>query len=176
MTQTSKEYAEALFELALQDGSTDTVSAALDDVREVMAADPAFMDLLKSPAVPREVRVSTLEQCFRGRVPEIVLAILRMLCVKGHMGELDRMITEYGLLNQEHQGIAMAHVTSAVALKEAEKERLRQGLEASFGKKVALQCSLDRTLLGGIRVEIEGKVIDGSIRNKLQQIKEVMDS
>ena len=116
-----------------------------------------------------------LEECFRSRVPETVLAILRMLCVKGHMGDLDRMITEYDLLNQEHQGISVAHVTSAVALKESERERLRQGLEASFGKKVTLQCSLDRTLLGGIRVEIEGKVIDGSIRNKLQQIKEVMD-
>lgn len=176
MTQTSKEYAEALFELALQDNCTEEVSAALDDVREVMAADPAFMDLLKSPAVPREIRVSTLEQCFRGRVPEIVLAILRMLCVKGHMSQLDKMTAEYARLNQEHQGVAVAHVISAVALQEAERERLRLGLEASFGKKIALQCSLDRTLLGGIRVEIEGKVIDGSIRNKLQQIKEVMDS
>ena len=176
MTQTSKEYAEALFELALQDGNTEAVSDALDEIREVMANQPEFMDLLKSPAVPREVRTHALDECFGDRMPPTALALLRMMCVKGHMGQLEKMIAEFGQLNREHQGVAMARVISAVALSEKERDQLKQGLEAKFGKKVELQCSQDRSLLGGLRVEIEGRVIDGSIRNKLQQIKEVMDS
>lgn len=176
MTQTSKEYAEALFELALQNGNTEEVSAALDGIGEVMAEQPEFMDLLKSPAVPREARTRALEECFGDKVPATVLALLRMMCVKGHMGQLEKMIAEYGQLNREHQGVAVARVISAVALTEKEREQLKQGLEAKFGRKVELQCSQDRSLLGGLRVEIEGRVIDGSIRNKLQQIKEVMDS
>lgn len=176
MTQTSKEYAEALFELALQDGNTEQVSVALGEISETMASQPEFMDLLKSPAVPRDVRTRALEECFGEKVPATVLALLRMMCVKGHMGQLEKMIAEYSQLNREHQGVAMARVISAVALTEAERDQLKRGLEARFGKKVELQCSQDRALLGGLRVEIEGKVIDGSIRNKLQQIKEVMDS
>ena len=67
-------------------------------------------------------------------------------------------------------------MTSAVPLKDEEAEALRIGLEKKFSRKVTLRCAVDPGLIGGMRVEIDGRVIDGSIRNKLDKIKEVMHS
>ena len=58
---------------------------------------------------------------------------------------------------------------------DAEKDTLRQKLEKKFGRRMILDCRVDPSLLGGIRVETEGRVLDGSIRSRLQEIKEVMD-
>ena len=69
----------------------------------------------------------------------------------------------------------MAVVTSAVRLKEAETVALRAKLEKKLGRQVTLQCHVNPELIGGIRVEVDGRVIDGSIRNKLEEIKEVMN-
>ena len=174
MTQTSKEYAEALFSLALENNETEQTSTALEMINECLDNEPDFAALLKSPAVPRDVRVSTLEEVFGQKVPKTVLAVVRMLCVKGHLSCMKDMTAEYEKLNRQHQGITIARVTSAVALTRQEREDLKAKLEGAFSCKTELQCTLDPSLLGGVRVEIDGKVIDGSIRNKLQQIKEVM--
>lgn len=174
MTQTSKEYAEALFALALESNETEETSTALELINEVLNQEPDFAALLKSPAVPRDVRISTLGEAFEGKVPKTVLAVIRMLCVKGHLSCLQEMTVEYEKLNRQHQGVTIANVTSAVALTNQEKADLKAKLEGTFSCKVELICNQDPALLGGVRVEIDGKVIDGSIRNKLQQIKEVM--
>ena len=67
-------------------------------------------------------------------------------------------------------------VASAGPLKEAETVALRAALEKKLGRKVVLHCAVDPALIGGMRVEVDNQVIDGSIRNKLQQIKEVMNA
>ena len=61
------------------------------------------------------------------------------------------------------------------ALKESEAVAIRDELEKRFGHGISIQCEVDPSLIGGVRVEVEGRVIDGSIRNKLEQIKDVMN-
>jgi F-type H+-transporting ATPase subunit delta len=89
---------------------------------------------------------------------------------------MTEMIREYRDLQREQRGESEALVTSAVPLTEAEQEALRTKLEKRFGRKMLLKCEVDPSLLGGIRVETEGRVLDGSLRARLQEMKEVMDS
>ena len=169
MTQTSKEYAEALFELALQDGNAEEVASALELVEKTLAENPSYQALLRSPAIPREERMNSLDKAFGEHVPLTVLA-------RGHAALLDDMIRAWRDLAREHRGESVAEVTSAVALTEEEKAALKQKLEKLFSRHMVLNCAVDPSLIGGIRVVTEGRVIDGSLQNKLQQIKEVMDS
>ncbi|MBO2517536.1 MAG: ATP synthase F1 subunit delta, partial [Clostridiales bacterium] len=127
-------------------------------------------------AIPRAERIKSIDSVFGGRVPDIVLAMLKMMCSKGHLNSVDRLVWEYEMLNRERKGIMLARVYSAVALSDEEKQKLRQGLKQRFGREVELDCTVDASLIGGIRVEADGKVIDGSIRYRLHQIKEVMDA
>ena len=176
MTTTGREYAEALFELAAEENSIAETGEGLAMVNAVMAETPAWRAMLSSPAIPRETRLGALDEALRGRVPDILMGVLRMMISRGHAGALDEMAREYDQLARDARGEAMARVTSAVPLSGSEQEKLKERLEKKFQRKITLQCTVDPSLLGGIRAEVEGTVIDGSIKNKLDQIKEVMHS
>ena len=174
MTTTGREYAEALFELAAEEKLIAETLEGLTLVKGATAEEPAFLALLASPAIGRENRLEALDQAFRGRIPDILLGVLRMMTARGHVSSIAEMGREFEALAREYRGETAARVLSAVALSDEERERLKAGLEKKFRRQVTLQCEVDPSLIGGVRVEIEGSVIDGSIKNKLDQIKEVM--
>ena len=175
MTTTSKEYAEALFELAAGDQVLQETSDGLVTVISALEQTPEYRQLLSSAAVGKAARIEALENAFRGKIPDVLLGVLRMMVSRGHVSALDGMAREFEELSRQYRGESVALVTSAVPLKEAEAVAIRAELEKRFGRQISLRCELDPSLIGGVRVEVEGRVIDGSIRNKLEQIKDVMN-
>ncbi len=176
MTTTSREYAEALFELAVQGDVTKETSEGLETVVSALLQTPEYRALLASPAITKEERLAALDAAFRGKIPDILLAILRMMVSRGHVSALNGMARDYEELARGYRGEFRAVVRSAVPLKEAETVALRAKLEKKLARQIILQCVVDPDLIGGIRVEVDGRVIDGSIRNKLDEIKEVMNA
>ena len=176
MTTTSKEYAAALFELAVQAGVTKETSAGLETVVSAIRQIPEYRALLASPAIGKEKRMDALQDAFGEKVPQVLMAVLRMMVSRGQFAGIERMAREYDRLARDYRGECVARVISAVPLKEIEAVTIRQELEKRLGKMVTLQCVVEPSLIGGVRVEADGKVIDGSIRNKLEKIKEVMNS
>ena len=176
MTTTSKEYAEALFELAAGDDVLEETSDGLVTVISALKQTPAYRSLLGSAAIGKADRIKALEDAFAGKIPKVLLGVLRMMVSRGHIGSLDSMAREYEELSREYRGESVARVLSAVPLKESEAVVIRAELEKRFGRNITLSCEVDPSLIGGVRVEIEGRVIDGSIRNKLEQIKDVMNA
>ena len=176
MTTTSKEYAEALFELALQQNLTKETADGLETVESALLQQPEYRNLLASPAIGKEERLQAVDDAFRGKVPDILLVLLRMMVSRGHMTAFDGMVRYYEDLSREYRGESVANVTSAVPLKESEAVALRQLLEKRFSRNITLNCTIDPKLIGGVRVEVDGRVIDGSIRTKLEQMREVMYS
>ncbi len=176
MTHTSREYAEALFALAQEEGRTAEYAAGLETVKHALEQDAGFLNLLSSPAIPREARMEALSKAFEGAVPTSMLLLMRMMIFRGHARSLPAMIESYGELARENRGESVARVMSAVPLTAEEQEALREKLEKRFGRRMILECQVDPALLGGVRVETEGRVMDGTLRARLQEIKEVMDS
>ena len=176
MTTTSREYAEALFELAVQGNVTEETSEGLETVVSALMQMPDYRALLASPAIGKEERLNALDSAFRGKIPDILLAILRMMISRGQISALNGMARNYEELARGYRGESVAVVTSAIALTEAQAVALRAKLEQKLARKVTLQFQVNPELIGGIRVEVDGRVIDGSIRNKLDEIKEVMNA
>ncbi len=176
MTHISREYAEALFQLALEDGNTEAFAEGLDLAERELKNNPAFLSLLASPAIPREERMEALSAAFRERMPMPELILLRLMVYRGHARQIGDMIACYRDLAREQRGESVAMVTTAVPLTAEETEKLRAKLEARFGRKIVINCQVDPALLGGIRVETEGRVLDGILKTRLHEIKEVMDS
>ncbi|MBR2824571.1 MAG: ATP synthase F1 subunit delta [Clostridia bacterium] len=175
MNHTSREYAEALFELALEEDKTPAYAEGLALVEEALADNRGFLDLLASPAISREERMETFSRVFQERIPMSELILLRMMISRGHARRIPEMAACYRDLEREHRGESLASVTTAVPLTEAETDVLRRKLEQKFGRKMVLDLKVDPGLIGGVRVETEGRVLDGSLRARLQDIKEVMD-
>lgn len=176
MTTTSREYAQALFALSAEAGNTRETLDGLVTVQSALMQTPEYRNLLRSPAIGKQERTRALEETFRGKIPEVLLALLKMMVSRGQMNAFDRMVKEYEEMARHHQGESVALVTSAVPLQEAETVTLRAALEKKLGRKVILRCAVDPSLIGGMRVEVDNQVIDGSIRNRLQQFKEVMNA
>lgn len=175
MTEISKEYAEALFLLACEEGKEREVMTSLEDTLAIFGESPELMELLSSPGISMKERQETIVAIFGGRLPTHVLSFLRLLCEKGRIRSFALCAEEYRRLLQIKESVICAKVVSAVPLTEDEIRGLTQNLEKKSGKTVKLDCSVDPSLLGGVIVEMEGSVMDGSLRHRLREVKEVMN-
>ena len=175
MTDIGKEYGAALFMLAVESGEKKEYAGSLKGIRDAFSEEPDFMGLLSSPAVPMSERLSSIEAAFAGRVPENVLSFLMLMCEKGRIEHFNDAVEEYCELLDASEHVSVAKVTSAAELTEKEKERLKNKLESMYKGEVRIQYFTDETLLGGIVVETDGKIMDGSLRHRLRDVKEVMN-
>ena len=175
MTDTSKSYADALFSLALETNTVFETLMALKEMRNGIYATEGAIDLLASPSIPKDERCAVLEKAFGDVQPEHVMSFVGVLVQHGHIRELDDCLEAYTQLHDEHCKLSIAHVTSAVALHEGEKAVLIEKLSRKLGRTIHLECAVDPSLLGGLVVQVDGKVIDGSLKHRLQEIKEVMN-
>ena len=171
MAQISNEYAEALFALALETGSVKEYSEALYIVLNLMKENPEYIDFLSSPDIPKQERVGAIESAFGGKIPETVVSFLCLLC---RIHTLKDCISDYKKLSDAADGVSTAEVISAVELTEDEKTALKSKLEGLCGHRVELDCSVDKSLIGGVKVTVDGKVIDGSVKQKLHELKGAM--
>ena len=174
MAQVIKEYATALFDLAQETDSVQEISDALDTVGAIFEENPEYVDFLSSPNIPKSERIAAIEQAFKGNAPDYVVSFLSLFCERGRIRSLEECISEYKQLCDAANKISVADVSSAVELTEAQQSALKKKLEKICGNAVVLNCQVDSTLLGGMVVYVDGKVIDGSIKHKLHELKEVM--
>lgn len=176
MTEISKEYGAALFMLAREEGKEDVYLSAIELVTGVLTSEPQFLVLLASPSVSLQERLGVIDTAFGGNVPTHILSFIKLLCEKGRVSCLLEAFEEYKSLLDASRRVYVARVTSALPLTEEEQEKLTEKLEKKLQGKVRCEYALDPSILGGIIVEIDGKIMDGSLRHRLFEMKEVMHS
>lgn len=175
MTGTSKEYAIALFGLAMESGSEAEIAEGLALVRKVFEDTPGFDAFLSSPGIPKQERLKCIADTFSEDVPEYVVSFLSLLCEHGDMKLLVSCINDYDALYAQSKKVAHAVVTSVIELTDDEKAKLKAKLEHINHNTVELEYRIDPALLGGLTVEMDGLILDGSLKRRLHNIKEVMD-
>ena len=174
MTEISKSYADALFSLALETNTVFETLMTLKAMRDGLYGTEGALDLLASPSIPKDERCAVLEKAFGAVNPEHVMSFVGVLVQHGHIRELNDCVEAYTALHDEHARLSTAYVTSAVELTADEKAKLIEKLSRKLDRTIHLECQVDPSLLGGLIVNVDGKVIDGSLKHKLQEIKEVM--
>ena len=175
MSEVSREYAEAMFELARETQSEDAIAAGLKLVAGLVRRDPEILDFLAAPNIPKRERSAVLEKALSGQVPEFVLSLTQLMCESGNIRCIERCAEEYEEILNTARGLSTARVVSATALTEDQKRQLQQRLSEKTGRKVVLDCSVDESLLGGLVVTLDGKVMDGSLKHRLNEVREVMN-
>ena len=174
MTDIGREYGAALFMLAAEEEKTAAYFDALSAVKAAFEGESEYLDFLSSPNIPVSERTKALEDAFGSFLPENVLSFLQLLCEKGHAREFFACVEEYKKLLDQSMKVSVATVISAVALTETEKKKIKQSLKKISGHSVTLECSVDEKLLGGLVIQMDGKVIDTSLRTRLVEVKDVM--
>ena len=175
MTEVSKEYGTALFMLACENNKKEEYADALLKLEEVFLETPEYQEFLASPSIPLSERLCAIDNAFSKNIPEEVLSYLKLLCEKGRISCFNDSLKEYTALYDESKKISNAKVVSAVELNEEEKKKVCEKLENMLKTTVEIEYATDPSLLGGILIETEGKVLDGSLRTRLHDIKEVIN-
>lgn len=174
MTQTNKEYAEALFLLCCEKNCVETYAEKLTFIEDVINKNPDYLEFLSSPAVDLSERLEAIDEAFKSFEDEYLISFLKLLCENGRIKELPLCIQEFFHLKTIAENKVTATVYYQYPLDDAQKSALQKKLEQVSGKNVDLLFIEDKSLIGGIKVELDDKVFDGSAKRYLQQVKGVI--
>ncbi len=167
MTQIARLYGGSMYELAAQEQLTDTVLEQMQVIRQLFRENPDYVRLLSEPSIPKEERADLLETAFGNEAERYLVNFLKLLCDRGILGDYAGCCEEYTRRYNADHNIATAVVTSAVALSDEQMAALKDKLEKISGKTVSLTQKKDPTVLAGLRVELEGKQLDGTVKSRL---------
>ena len=174
MTQAANTYAQALYDLAKDEELGKTVLDELTALKEIFAANPEYSKLLSTADIPKQERCGILDEAFRGKVHPYVLNFLKILTEKGYIRQFPACCECYRGFYNEDNGILVVKAVSAIALSEAQVQKLTAKLEATTEKKIDLQCTVDPAVLGGLRLSYDGKQVDGTVKNRMDAISKLL--
>ena len=167
MTETAKLYGDGLYDLAAEEQLSDAILQDGKAVGDLFDAEPDYRRLLSEPSIPKTDRIRLLDEAFSGRIAGYLLNFLKILCEKGILSEYKGCMEEYEKRYNKDHGIITAVVTTAIKLSDEQAKTLREKLEAKSGKKVILDQVVSPSVIGGLRVEMEGELMDGTIKSQL---------
>ncbi len=176
MNDIGKEYGAALFMLASEENARDEYADSLEKLKSIFEESPEYLSFLASPGISLGERLSAIETAFADVLPTNVLSFVQLMCEKGRIDNFFEAAEEYKSLLEASKHISCAKVTSAVELEEGEKIKLIEKLTAMSGGEVNVEYVIDSSIMGGLIVELDDKVMDGSLRNRLREVKDVINS
>jgi F-type H+-transporting ATPase subunit delta len=168
----ARRYAKALLEEARTAGALDAVDADLALVGETVAESRDLQLVLGSPVVAPDKKRRVVEALFAGKIGTHVQRFVGFLFDKGREDLLGGVAEAYRTLRDAEQGVAEAQVRVPAALDAAEEARLKDALEARTGMKLRLRVTVDPALIGGLVVRIGDTVYDGSVRYRLEALRD----
>lgn len=168
-------YATALFDLARESNAIDPVKADLDRFDAMVAASADLARLVRSPVFSAEEQLAALTSILeKAGIGGLAAQFLKMVASNRRLFAIRDMIRGYRELVADFKGEATAEVTVAEALKGDHLDALRSALKAVSGKNVDLNIKVDPSIIGGLVVKLGSRMVDGSLRTKLNAIRHAM--
>lgn len=171
MTQTGNVYGEALYALALEENLTGEILAQLNVLDQCFRENPDYIRLLSSPNLSKQERVFLLDEDFRGRVHRFVLNFMKILTEKGYMKHFTHCCAAFEEHYNLDNGILPVTAITAVALTPQQAAKLSAKLSGITGKQIKLVNKVDPAVLGGVRLDYDGKRLDDTVSNRLDAIR-----
>lgn len=165
-------YAEALYEIAVQNKLVDQLEEELKAVVGVLEESVQLKKILFHPRITADQKKEVLKGLFEGRISEVAMNFLGILVERQRENYLADITAYFTDLANKARNISDVKVTSAVELTDDEKKRLADAMAKCTGKKVRLSYDVDPKLLGGVVVRVGDKVIDSSVLARLQTLRE----
>jgi F-type H+-transporting ATPase subunit delta len=171
----SGRYATALFELARDEKSVDAVKADLDKFAAMLAESDDLKRLVRSPVFGAEAQSKALAAVLdKAGISGISANFLQVLTANRRLFAVSDVIRAFNALVAKFKGEASADVTVAEALSNKNLDALKVALKSVTGKDVALNVKVDQSIIGGLVVKLGSRMVDSSLRTKLNSIKNAM--
>lgn len=171
----SGRYATALFELARDQKSVDAVKADLDKFSAMLADSPDLLRLVRSPVFTADAQAKALNAVLtKAGISGIAANFLKVLTANRRLFAVADVIRAFRALVAKFKGEATAEVTVAEPLSDANLDALKAALKSVSGKDVDLNVKIDPSIIGGLVVKLGSRMVDSSLRTKLNSIKHAM--
>jgi len=170
-TTAARRYAEAAFEIARREGALDAWQAGLAQATAIIT-DARVSPTVESPAVAFSARREILTRLLGDVIPAGTLNLVLLLAQRGKLGSIGAVERQFTRLVDRERGVVPAQVTSAVPLEPAELEAIGARVRDMTGSRVEIQASVDPDLIGGITVRVGDRLIDASVRGRLERLRD----
>jgi F-type H+-transporting ATPase subunit delta len=171
----AERYATALFELASDERVVETVSSDFATLKSLLGESPELARLVKAPVFSAEQQKLGMDAVLgRMEASPLTVRFVLTLAKKRRLAALGRIIDAYEQRIAEQKGEVKADVTAARVLSEAETRDLKRVLKEKLGRDARLSTRVDPALLGGLVVKVGSRMIDSSLRTKLESLREAM--
>jgi F-type H+-transporting ATPase subunit delta len=171
-TTSSKRYAQAVLQIAKEKNNLDEWLLDLRKIADLMH-NPEFASVMENPEIPFELKAKSLREIL-GKVNSLALNLGYLLIAKNKFKNAPNIVEEFNYLLNEHRGVKNAEIITAIPVDNTEKKTLIRDFETLIGNKINADFKVDPNILGGIVVKVDGNLIDGSIRSKLESLEKSM--
>lgn len=163
----ARRYAEALLEIATEEGQVAPYRRSLDQIATSFT--PEVIRSLRDPRIPLERRREALTAAVKDE-PKAIRAVLDLMIERDRLAILPDVIRAYGDLVDRREGVLKAKITTTRALDSADQGDLVRSLEQASGKTIRATFAVDQSLIGGAKVQIGDRLIDSSLRTQLDHL------
>jgi F-type H+-transporting ATPase subunit delta len=168
-------YATALFELALESSAVEQVQANLKAFNALVASSPDLQRLVRSPVFSADEQARALDAVLdKASISGIARNFLRVVAANRRLFAVDQIIRGFNAHVARHKGEVTAEVTVAEQLNDARMTDIRDALKAVTAKDVTIDVTVDPSIIGGLKVKVGSRMVDASLRTKLNSIKFAM--
>lgn len=164
-------YGKALFEAAKDVNKVDQILEELKAIAGIFKQEPEFYEFFITPVISGPEKKQVIEKIFAGRISDEMYNFLRVLIDKRRTASYSRIAGEYGKLVDESLGLSAGTVVSAIPLTDDQLNSFEEKTGKLLRKNIKLINKVEPSILGGVKIFIDGKVIDASIRKQLQDLE-----
>ena len=175
MTERSRVYGSSLYDLAAEEKLTDSIQEQMLAIKQILRDNPDYIRLLSEPSIKKAERLSLIDKAFGASCEKYLVSFIKLLCERGLLGEYEGCCEIFTKRYNADHNISEAVVTSAVALTDSQINALKSKLSTMSGKKITITAKIDPKVLAGIKVELDGKLLDGTVSGRLSGIKRKLD-
>lgn len=169
--QIAQRYSEALFSIAEDDNNLDFIKDDLTNVLNAINEIKDFKNFLENPVVSIEDKKEVFESVFKNKIDDKILNFLKLLIDNNRFFAFPEIVSDFEDKLNKKRNIAIAQVISCVDIDNDTLQILKQKLEIIFKKSISLELKQDKSIIGGVVVKIADKIIDGSIKAKIEEMK-----
>lgn len=172
----TKRYATALFDIAKEKEAIEDFEKQVQMILSTIQEEPEFVQLLEHPHILQEEKIKVVETIFMGRVYEELVGLLVLILRKNRQMLMLDILNKFLRLVEAYRGQVKVTVTSAIPLSEQQLAQIKTNLEKNTEQTIELETMIDESIIGGLIVHIGDKVVDGSIKGKLNGLKSQLNS
>lgn len=169
-----RRYALALYKVAEENGKVEQYLNELREICDLIENDHDFYEVVKHPQISTSRKKKTFTNIFKDRIDDELLSFLLILIEKDRILFLREKLFQMELIDLERKNTLKGLIKTAVPLLQDELDKLKSIFESKYKKNIIFETQVDKEILGGVYIQVGNDVVDGTVKSKIDQIKELI--